>query len=200
MDVYDVACTIDEAELKIWQWEKINVAKDKLQAISNDHGTINHGTYDYFDPNKPKRTTAEKIRYWWKDPVMEMVASVVGLINGYDLTPEEIDFIHSEYGGDHGKKKFRFAGKVVIRMKDSKCYDDIFGLADVACKKDNGIVLDNTVLPHLVVGINEMEASRFKFVLNDDANEDDSASFSINVVNQENVTAATPLEYYIKPT
>eukprot|EP00986_Skeletonema_menzelii_P012891 scaffold7282_cov81-Skeletonema_menzelii.AAC.1 len=176
MDEYDVAATMDEAELKSWQWDKIkqclklfldidnvSVARNKLQAISEGYGDITHGTYDYIDPKKPGRTTAEKIRFWWKDPVLETVASVTGLVNGYGLSPDDILFIHAVYGGDHGKNKFRFCGKVVIKTKDGKYYDDVFGLADVACKKDNGMVLDNTVMPHLVEGINVMEASGFVF-------------------------------------
>ncbi len=208
MDEYDIAATMDEAELKSWQWDKIkqclkvfldiddvSVAKDKLQALGAGYGDINHGTYDYFDPKKPARTTAEKIRYWWKDPVLETTASVAGLINGYSLNPEDISFIHAVYGGDHGKNKFRFCGKVVIRTKDGNYYDDVFGLADVACKKDNGIVLDNTVMPHLVEGINVMESSSFVFHTNDD---DGSAKYSIDVTEEQ--PAGIPLQYFIKPT
>lgn len=209
MDQYDLATILDVLQMKSWQMEglqqclkqfldvdKVSVAKDKVQALSEGYGDITHGTYYYTDPNKPG-TTAEEVRYWWKDPVIETVASVTGLVNGYNLTPEDISFIHAVYGGDHRKGKFRFCGKVVIRTKDGKYYDDVFGLADVACKKDNGIVLDATVLPHLMEGINVMETSGFVFHT---VNDDGSITYQIDTTEQPAPTTALPLQYYLKPT
>ncbi|KAL7547083.1 LOW QUALITY PROTEIN: hypothetical protein ACHAWF_010401 [Thalassiosira exigua] len=111
--------------------KQVSVSEQFLREIGEDHGEIHHGTYHYEDPDKPGKVK-EEIRYWWKDPVYEFVQSVVGLVNGYDLRSEEIDFFNVVFGGDYGQGKFRFAAKVVLRRKSGKYYDDAFGLADVS--------------------------------------------------------------------
>ena len=75
-----------------------------------------------------------------------------------------IDFINVvHYGGNHGQGKFRFASKVVLRMKDRTYYDDMYGLVDVRCKKDNAKILDNTCMSAIIAGINLIKKSCLKF-------------------------------------
>jgi hypothetical protein len=131
MDEYDCAALLDESCLKIWQWRKIQhclklfmdipkvgVAEKRLRALGIDHGEIKHGTYYYYyhDPSNPSKVK-EEVRYWTKDPVYEFIQMLEGLINGYSLIPLEIDYIHIVHGGDHGKDKFRFASKVIVKRK-----------------------------------------------------------------------------------
>ena len=97
------------------------------------------------------------------------------------MDPDEIDFIYICHGGDHGKEKFRFAAKVLIRMNDGRYYDDVFGLADVACKKDHPEVLDNTCMPDLITGINAIENGVLVF-------ETDGQSLSIDLVSKDLVS------------
>ena len=47
-------------------------------------------------------------------------------------------------------------------------YDGIIGLADVACKKDNGMILYKTCMPELVKGINVFEESDLIFTADGD--------------------------------
>ena len=48
-------------------------------------------------------------------------------------------------------------------MKDRKSYTQVFGLADVVCRKDHGVILDNTCMPLLILGINEIYGSDILF-------------------------------------
>ena len=61
----------------------------------------------------------------------ELVQMLQGTLNGYDLNPSDIDFIHIVHGGDHGKNKFCFALKLVLCDKAGKSYSRVFGLADM---------------------------------------------------------------------
>jgi len=113
----DCAALLDESCIKIWQWRKIQqclklfmdipkvgVAEKHLRALGVDHGEIKHGTYYYTDLSNPSKVK-EEVRYWTKDPVYEFIQTIEGLINGYSLSPLEIDYIHIVHGGDHGKNK-----------------------------------------------------------------------------------------------
>jgi hypothetical protein len=183
MDKFDCAALLDESGIKIWQWKKIQqclklfmdipqvgVAEKHLRALGIDHSKIKHGTYYYSDPTNPTKVK-EEVRYWTKDPVYKFVQMLQGTINGYDLDPLDIDFIHIIYGGDHGKNKFCFATKLILSMKNGKLYSQIFGLADVACRKDHVIILTNTCMPFLMKGINTIEESDVIFSYASDADE-----------------------------
>ncbi len=192
MDEFDCAALLDESNTKIWQWKKIVqclklfmdiykvcVPDNRLQLLGVNESEIHHGTYDYADPKKPGQVN-ERVRYWTKEPVPEFLSSVASLINGYSLNIDEIDFIHVAHGGDHGKAKFRFASKVVIRMKDGTYYDDLFGLSDVKCKKDHAKILENTIFPKLMEGINEIETSRLVFT-ESGKNEDGKPIYTVDL-------------------
>ena len=127
MNEFDIAALIDQSGLKIWQWrsiqqclklfmdiKQVGVSEEKLRELGMNHGKIKHGTYHYTDPENPDKVK-EEVRYWYKDPVHEFLLALEGLINGYELNPNEIDFIHIAHGGDHGKEKFRFASKLIKR-------------------------------------------------------------------------------------
>lgn len=44
-------------------------------------------------------------------------------------------------------------------MKEGKVYSVVFGLADVACRKDHMIILNNTCMPLIMKRINTIEES-----------------------------------------
>jgi hypothetical protein len=100
---------------------KVGVAEKHLRALGVDHGEIKHRTYYYADLSNPSKVK-EEVRYWTKDPVYEFIQMLEGLINGYSLSPLEIEYIHIVHGGDHGKNKFRFASKVILCMKNGESY------------------------------------------------------------------------------
>ncbi|KAL7528525.1 hypothetical protein ACHAXR_003576, partial [Thalassiosira sp. AJA248-18] len=206
MDEFDVAALLDEGGLKIWQWravqqclklfmdiDKVAVSETHLRELGKDHGEIKHGIYHFTDPENPGKVK-EEVRFWTKDPVYEFLQAVEGLINGYDLDPLEIEFIHICHGGDHGKEKFRFASKVVLKMKNGEYYDDVFGLADVACRKDHAVILDNTCMPELIKGINIIEESDLVFSIDHSA--DSQGRFSIDLVRSNSHVSSVS----IKPT
>ena len=208
MDEYDCAALLDESCIKIWQWRKIqqclklfmdipkvSVAEKHLRALGVDHGEIKHGTYYYSDPSNPSKVK-EEVRYWTKDPVYEFIQMLEGLINGYSLSPLEIDYIHIVHGGDHGKNKFRFASKVILCMKNGESYSQVFGLADVACRKDYEIILDNTCMPSLVEGINTIEECDILFLY---ASEDDDKDTNTLILDLS-PTHRHVSTFYVKPT
>lgn len=203
MDEYDCAALLDESGIKMWQWSKIVqclkvfmdvpqlcVSEHRLRALGIDHGEIKHGVYYYEDPKSPGKAK-EEIRYWWKDPVYEFMQTLEGLINGYGLDPSNIDYIHIAHGGDHGKLKFRFASKLLLRMKNGDEYNQVFGLADVACRKDNGDILENTCMKQLMKGVNTIEESDILFSYD---NDDDKLSLTLTASHQH------ASSFYIKPT
>jgi hypothetical protein len=118
-------------------------------SVGGDDLEIFTGEYEY-DPEKG--AVKERIEYWWKCPKQSFLASVENIINGNDIDPKEIDVLIGAHGADHGKKKFRYSGKTILRAK-GKYYIDIYSLADVKCKKDNGIVLNNTVMNQMMDGL-----------------------------------------------
>ena len=191
MDEYDCAALIDASGIKIWQWRQIQrclklfmgvpqvcVSEKHLRALGTDHGEIKHGVYYYSDSDNPNKVK-EEVRYWTKDPVFEFIQTLEGLINGYSIDPVNIDYIHLIHGGDHGKLKFRFASKIIISMKNGDSYSQVFGLADVACKKDNGDILNKTCMPALAEGINTIEASTLIFTETTADNKDGKGSIIV---------------------
>ncbi len=84
---------------------KVGGAEKHLHALGVDHGEIKHVTYYYTDLSNPSKVK-EEVRYWTKDPVYEFIQTIEGLINGYSLSPLEIDYIHIVHGGVHGKLLF----------------------------------------------------------------------------------------------
>ena len=96
-------------------------------------------------------------------PSYEFIQTLQTTINGYNPNPSDVDCIHIVHGGDHGKNKFRFVSKLIVSMKNGKLYSQVFGLADVACRKDHAIILENICMPLIMKGINTIEASDIVF-------------------------------------
>jgi len=66
MDEYNVAALLDEANIKIWQWRKINqclrlfmdvkqvaVSEKRIRELGAGYGEITHVIYHFSDPKKP---------------------------------------------------------------------------------------------------------------------------------------------------
>ena len=173
IDEFDMGALLDRSRIKVWQWRKIHqclrlfmgiskvcVPERRFRDLGADHGEITHGTYYYSDPANPK-LVKEQVRYW--DPEFVFLQALEGLVNGYSLCATEINYIHMASGGDHGKSKFRYAGKLIVCMNDGNVYTQVFGLADVACRKDHSVILENTCLPAIRKGINKINKSDVLF-------------------------------------
>ncbi len=50
-----------------------------------------------------------------------------------DFDPLKIDNIHTTYGSDHGKGKFRFVSKILVRLVKGTKFKLIYPLADILC-------------------------------------------------------------------
>ena len=171
-----VPALLDESGIKIWQWRKIQqclkvfmdikqvgVTEIRMRVLGIDHGEIMHGTNYYTDPTNPSKVK-EEVRYWTKDPSYEFIQMLQTTINDYNLNPSDVDYIHIVHGGDHGKNKFHFVSKLILSMKNGKLYSQVFGLADVACRKDHAIILENTCMPLIMKGIDTIETSDIVFL------------------------------------
>ncbi len=60
-------------------------------------------------------------------------------------------------GDDHGKEKFCFCAKLVLYMDNGDCHSEVFGLADVKCRKDYAQIHDHTCTPEMIKGVNLIE-------------------------------------------
>ena len=74
-----------------------------------------------------------------------------------------------------------------------KSYSQVFGLADVACRKDHAVILTNTCMPLLMEGINTIEESDVVFSYASDA---DDAELIINLAPSNRHTSS----FSLKPT
>ena len=184
MNEYEVGTLLEQSGIKVRQWRiirqclklfmdisEVSVPEWRVRELGTDNGVIICGSYLYSDPTNPNRVK-EEVQYWTKDPLFEVLESVHSIINGWKLHPNNVKDISIIHGGDHGKQKFRFATKVIIRMNNGQSYAQVFGLADVACRKDHGEILDNTCMPYLIPGINEIFDSD---IVLEHSSEDDSA-------------------------
>ena len=106
--------------------------------------------------------------WWTRDALDELKRKVSGYINSVKgFKVEDIEFISTVYGGDHGKGKFRFVSKLIIDMKGGKSHEVIYQLGEIDCKKDSGEVLKNTIGDNIINGINAVEDCALRFVYDD---------------------------------
>ena len=105
---------------------------------------------DVYYHEKNKGEVKENIRYWYKNPSDEFVVSVESMINILGFSPKDIAWIHHCVGGEHADVKFRFLAKSTTKTADRKYHVNIYSLADVACKKDSGEILEATILKLMV--------------------------------------------------
>ena len=76
------------------------------------------------------------------------------------IDPFYIEYVHVCHGGDHGKGKFWMVSKVIIKMLNGRCFHNIYSVGDVLCKKDPAVVLKNTIMPAMIVGLNMLHDSQ----------------------------------------
>ena len=129
--------------------------------IGEDHAEITTGVFEYIAKEGER---PEKCIWWTMKPMDELKRKIEDMVNGIeDFDPKYIEYIHTAYGGDHGKGKFRFVSKLILRLTNGKKICRVYPLGDISCRKDNGIILKNTIIPSLSVGINQVEECSLKF-------------------------------------
>jgi hypothetical protein len=113
----------------------------------------------------------ETIKWWATDAVQHLEKISESFVNSVpNFDPSDVDYLHTVYSCDHGQKKLRSASKLLLKMKDQdtpllRVYPN--PIADVDCKKDNGAIFKNTILPTLQSGINKVTASAMSFYFNE---------------------------------
>lgn len=181
LDEYDIAALIDHANIDITRWKKVaqalktfqglkrvSVSADKFLELGEGAGGISYKEWPYesVDEDGIKRT--EKIKYWWKDVVSEVTTSIARIIQATGRSPDDIEYIHICHGADHGKSKFRFTTKVLLKIKDGPIVERLLPIGDILCKKDAPVVLRSTLIPEIAVGVNRLVNEELKCYKKDD--------------------------------
>ena len=68
------------------------------------------------------------------------------LINSGDLDVLNLKRIDIVVGDDHGQGAFRFPMKILYIMNDDTRHKSIQSVSYILCKKDNDIILKNTII------------------------------------------------------
>ena len=194
MTAFDIAAAMQATNTGIGIWRKFvlcfqvytglkremfTVSEAAWRRLGIGHGFIKNGTWSY-DKKDGKRP--EKVSWWTMDAAEELELRCTDFANiGDDFCPQDIEYIHSIYTGDHGKGKFRMGAKLVIGLKGKKKAVAVYPLADVKCKKDTGEVFKETVHENLAAGINKVEHGRVKFEKNDDG------KWKASIIDQDHV-------------
>ena len=76
-----------------------------------------------------------------------------------DIDLSTIDKIYIVVGGDHGQGTFRFLMKILYITSNEKRHKSIQPEGCILCKKDNGIILKNTIIKDLGDSINLLNES-----------------------------------------
>ena len=157
MNEYEMAATMAEAKIGIASWRKIvqcfttftrmdrvqfTMSEPAWRKLGEDHGTIIGNKYEY-ESEVGKRK--EIIQWWSMDPTAELELRLTDFANKEDnFHPNQIEFVHSLYSGDHGKGKLRFCSKLVIGLKEKETIETaVYPLGDVKCRKDNAIIFES---------------------------------------------------------
>ena len=150
--------------------KSVCVEEQKWRDLGKGHGKVYSSTYQWDKEkgkkkgnNKKKRP--ERVTYWWKDPVDEFLRNLSYVINGNNLNPSEIEFVQVVNGADHGKLKFRFTAKLIVKAC-GKYYEQIYPIGDVKCSKDTGELLRETLLPKISDGVNYVSLERVNLYKN----------------------------------
>ena len=177
MSEFEVLATMLHGRIGISQWrnivqclktylglERVCVPEREFRILGDDHGDIKVGEYAYeHTPGKGK----ELCKHWCRDPMAELIRKAEMYANSIEqFNPKFVTYMYTVYGGDHGKGKFRFPSKFIVKYKGRELWDTKYQLGEVDCKKDTDEVLRNTIMPDLVAGINSVEECCLKFSFN----------------------------------
>ena len=184
MNEYEIYATMEHSGILPYNWKLIVqclkcfhdidglwASEAKVHALGNDHNKVHVDVYDYNEGGTGK--VKERIRYWWKDPVDEFLSIVKYLMKSNNINPANIARVKCVHGGDHAssgaKPKHRFLAKCIIEMKKEEgkdkavTYSQIYVLADVQCKKDTDVVLENTILKPMCKGMDKIAEGKLLF-------------------------------------
>ncbi len=136
--------------------KRISVSPKKFTELGKDAGEVFYKEWLYETVDEESLKKTEKIKYWWKDPVSEVTSSLTRILQGTGRSPEDIEYIHLCHGADHGKMKFRFTTKVIVKFNDGQFVERLLPIGDILCKKDAPMVLRSTLIKEIAGGVNRL--------------------------------------------
>ena len=80
-------------------------------------------------------------------------------IESGDIDIYNVDRTDIVVGGDHGQGSFRFPMKILYIMNNGNIHESIQPVGYILCKKDNRIILNNTIIKDLGDLINALNES-----------------------------------------
>ena len=115
-----------------------------IKSLSGDMILPMFGEYKY--NNMKKGSKPEHILFWVRDNVAIFKKESQLLIESGDIDLSNIIRIEIVVGGDHGQGAFRFPMKILYAMNNGIRHESIQPVGYILCKKDNGIILNNTTI------------------------------------------------------
>ena len=97
-----------------------------------------------------KGSKPEHILFWVRDTAAIFKKETQLLIESSDIDISNVKRIDIVVGGDHGQGAFRFPMKILYIMNNGTRHESIQPMDYILCKKDNGIILKNTIIKDLV--------------------------------------------------
>ena len=128
-----------------------------MKNLSGDIILPKFGEYKY--NNMEKGSKPEHILFWVRDAVAVFKKETQLLIESGEIDISNINRIDIVVGGDHSQGVFRFPMKILYIMNNGTRRKSIQPVGYILCKKDNGIILKNTIIKDLGDSINSLNES-----------------------------------------
>ena len=110
------------------------------------------GEYKY--NNMVKDSKPEHILFWVRDTVAVFKNETQLLVESGDIDIYNVNRIDIVVGGDHSQGAFRFPMKILYIMNNGAIHESIQPVRYILCKKDDEIILKNTIIKDLGDSIN----------------------------------------------
>ena len=127
-----------------------------MKSLSGDMILPKFDEYKYYNEigSKPK-----DFLFWICDAVAAFKKETQLLFESSYMNLSDIDRIDVVVGGDHGQGSFRFLMKILYIMNNEERHESIQPVGCILCKKDNGLILKNTIIKDLGDSINVLNES-----------------------------------------
>ena len=101
----------------------------------------------------------ELILFSVRDTVAAFKKETQLLIESSDIDISTMNIIYIVVGGHHGQGEFRFSMKILYIMNNGNWHESIQPLDYILYKRDNGLILKNTIIKDLGDSINSLNES-----------------------------------------
>ena len=128
-----------------------------MKSLRGDMILPKFGEYKY--NNIERGSKLEHILFWVRDTVAIFKKETQLLIECGDMNISNINRIDIVVGGDHGQGAFRFPMEILYIMNNGNRHESIQPMGYILCKKDNGIILKNTIIKYFGDSINSLNES-----------------------------------------